>query len=120
VKLFIERVKHMGFLIGIDDFGMAHSSLHEISEIYYDILKIDKSFVDRLGRDLRNDEVVRLIIDMAHRVGAKTVAEGVEHADQLAWLERNGCDYIQGYLFAKPLPPEAFAKWYNAQKKRGR
>jgi EAL domain-containing protein (putative c-di-GMP-specific phosphodiesterase class I) len=116
VQTFIMHAKRLGFSIGIDDFGIAHSSLHEISQIYFDVLKIDKSFIDHVAKDKRNDEVVRFIIQMAHQLGAITVAEGVEHVTQEAWLRDNGCDYVQGYLVSRPLEPERFEAWYNAQK----
>ena len=118
VREFIARVKRLGFQIGIDDFGIAHSSLHEISRIYFDVLKIDRSFIEKIG-DKRNDEVIRLIIRMAHELEAKTVAEGVEEAKQAKWLKAQGCDFMQGYLYSRPLDAEGFGAWYNARQKEG-
>ncbi|NPA30206.1 MAG: EAL domain-containing protein [Epsilonproteobacteria bacterium] len=118
VRGFIDRMKRLGFKIGIDDFGIAHSSLHEISRIYFDLLKIDCSFIEKIGNK-RNDEVIRLIIRMAHELEAITVAEGVEEAKQAEWLKAQGCDFMQGYLYSRPLDAEGFAAWYNARQKEG-
>jgi len=117
VQLFITHAKSLGIVIEIDDFGVAQSSLHEITQIDFDILKIDKSFIDRIVSDKRNNEVVRFIIQIAKLFDGKTIAEGVETEEQLQWLKDNGCDYIQGYLFSSAMLPEAFEAWYNARKK---
>jgi len=117
VQLFITHAKSLGIVIEIDDFGVAQSSLHEITQIDFDILKIDKSFIDRIVSDKRNNEVVRFIIQIAKLFDGKTIAEGVETEEQLQWLKANGCDYIQGYLFSPPMSSEAFEAWYNARKK---
>ncbi|SFP44152.1 bifunctional diguanylate cyclase/phosphodiesterase [Hydrogenimonas thermophila] len=117
VRDFIDYARSIGIAIEIDDFGVAHSSLHEISQINFDILKIDKSFIDRILIDERNAEIVRFIIHMATQLQAQTVAEGVEKQEQIDWLKDNGCDFIQGYIYSKPLPTDEFEAWYNVHKK---
>ncbi len=69
-------------------------------------MKIDKSFVRRLGENMEDTAIVRMIIDLAHTLGREVIAEGVEGADQLARLRDMGCDMAQGYFFARSLPPE--------------
>ena len=94
--------------ISIDDFGTGYSSLSYLRRFPVDVLKIDKSFVN----DLRNcpDDTyafVRVIVQLGQMLRLKTVAEGIEHEEQRDALRDMGCDYGQGYLFARPLPPEA-------------
>jgi EAL domain-containing protein (putative c-di-GMP-specific phosphodiesterase class I) len=71
-----------------------------------DILKIDKSFISGIGEDARDEELVRMIIKIAHMMGLEVVCEGVERVEQAEWLQEMGCDRAQGYYFAMPLPPE--------------
>ncbi len=101
----IARLQTLGVALHIDDFGTGYSSLSYLQHLPTDTLKIDRSFVDRLGRG-REGELVRTIIVMAHSLGLKVVAEGVETEAQLELLTSFGCDYAQGYLFSKPLTAE--------------
>ena len=107
----LEDLKRMGVRISIDDFGMGYSSLSYLKRLPANTLKIDKSFVAGLGRDLGDKAIVRMIIDLAHTLGMKIVAEGVEDEEQAEQLERMGCDLGQGFYFAKPLPPEAASEF---------
>ncbi len=116
-RIFIERAQTIGVAVEIDDFGVAHSSLHEIASIDFDLLKIDKSFIDHVVDHARSQKVVRFIIQLARELGARTIAEGVETPAQAAWLREAGCDMIQGYLYGRPMPAEDFKAWYNARKK---
>jgi EAL domain-containing protein (putative c-di-GMP-specific phosphodiesterase class I) len=110
-------LKEAGLQIALDDFGTGYSSLSYLKKFPIDILKIDMSFVRRIKTDPRHDEVLKTIILMARKLNAETVAEGVEHSWQKGWLMFNGCDYLQGYLFAPPMKTEAFEAWYNARQK---
>ena len=107
-EIIIEQVKKaqdLGFLIEMDDFGAGYSSLGMLATFPLDIIKLDISFVNRL--DI-NRIVIENIINLAHRMGFRTTAEGVENAGQLAVLQELGCDYIQGYLFSSPMPVDKY------------
>jgi diguanylate cyclase (GGDEF)-like protein len=97
-----------GIKISLDDFGTGYSSLSYLRKFDLDFLKIDKSFVYNLENDAANVALCEAIIVMAHKLGLKVVAEGVESAQQYALLRNAGCDYGQGFWFAAPLPADAF------------
>ena len=96
--------------ISLDDFGSGYSSLNYVKNLPVDSLKIDKSFIDGLGKGPVNDPIVRLIVDFAHALGLKVTAEGVENAQQVASLTAMRCDQTQGFYFSKPLRSEAAGK----------
>ncbi len=104
-------LRESGVLVSIDDFGNGYSSLNYLSELSVDILKMDGLFVRRLGARERGRPfaIAESIVDMAHRLGLQVIAEAVELPEQLADLAAMGCDAAQGYLFARPLPPEEVA-----------
>lgn len=111
VESAIAVLKHMKALnvkLGIDDFGTGYSSLSYLSRFPTDTLKVDKSFVGRMevGSEGENVAIVRTIVTLAHALGMDVIAEGVETAAQLAKLRAIGCEYGQGYFFAKPLPSD--------------
>ncbi len=97
-----------GIKISLDDFGTGYSSLSYLRKFNLDYLKIDKSFVYNLEHDAANVALCEAIIVMAHKLGLKVIAEGVETAQQYEMLRRAGCDYGQGFLFGEPLPPDEF------------
>ncbi len=102
-RRFLKHMKELGITVEIDDFGVANSSLHQITQLEFDTLKIDKSFVDKIMDDEKDKEIVEVIIQMAKILHVKTIAEGVESKEQYEWLKEKGCDMIQGYYFSKPL-----------------
>ncbi len=104
----IKQFKNLGFAISIDDFGAGVSSLNRLSSIEADILKLDKSFFDLKDQGGNSTIVVTDVINMAKHLNMKVVAEGVETAPQALWLQSIGCDYAQGYYFAKPMDVEDF------------
>lgn len=107
VNRIINKLKQTGIRIAIDDFGTGYSSLAREKELNVDLLKIDKYFSDQL-MDLNPDEAITGdIISMAHRLGHRVIAEGVEHEAQLRYLKEHDCDSIQGYLISKPLDEQA-------------
>ena len=110
VKDMLVRFDHMGVKISIDDFGTGYSSLSYLKKLPIHELKIDRSFVDGIASDRDDRSIAIAIIDMSRALGMQVVAEGVETEDQLGVLTEEGCDMIQGYLFYRPLSPEAFAE----------
>lgn len=106
----LKELKNMGISIAIDDFGTGYSSLSYLNSFPSDVLKIDKSFIDRLLENDTSRKYVKAIIELAHVLDFKVVAEGVEEEEQLETLKNSGCDYIQGYIWGKPLPAEEAEK----------
>ena len=102
----MNKMKKLGFLISIDDFGTGYSSLSTLQDMPADILKIDKSFVDRIGKNEKN--MIDYILTMAKELKLTTIAEGVETKEQRDYLLEKECDIIQGYYYAKPMPEEEF------------
>jgi diguanylate cyclase (GGDEF)-like protein len=105
----LEALKERGARLAIDDFGTGNSSLTWLRRLPADLLKVDRSFVAVLGEDLGASAIVRAVVSLGQALGLTTVAEGVETDGQLAELRELGCDWAQGYLFARPGPPEAIA-----------
>jgi EAL domain-containing protein (putative c-di-GMP-specific phosphodiesterase class I) len=97
----------MGVRIALDDFGTGHSSLAYLREFPIDCIKVDRAFVVDLGRTGRHEPIVPAILAIAQSLGAGVVAEGVETGEQRRALLALGCSRMQGYLFSRPLPPEA-------------
>jgi diguanylate cyclase (GGDEF)-like protein/PAS domain S-box-containing protein len=107
----LTRLKGLGIGISIDDFGTGYSSLSYLKRFPIDGLKIDQSFVRDMAVDDNDKAIVAAIIAMAHSLGIRTVAEGVETADQLRLLRGLSCDEGQGYHFARPMPAAQFVDW---------
>ena len=107
-KQHINDLKNAGYRIAIDDFGTGFSNFEYLQEFEIDTLKIDKKFVDKLTESEKSNIVADAIIKIAHTLGAQVVAEGVELERQAQQLKDLNCDYIQGYYYSKPLPPEEF------------
>lgn len=105
IKL-LNRLKDLGVRLSIDDFGTGYSSLSYLHRLPFDTLKIDRSFVYSVGESGENSEILQTIISLAKNLKKKLIAEGIETEAQLALLQRLGCDYGQGYLFAKPQTAE--------------
>jgi EAL domain-containing protein (putative c-di-GMP-specific phosphodiesterase class I) len=102
----LKGMKALGVLLGIDDFGTGYSSLSYLSRFPIDTLKVDSSFVSRIGEDKENLEIVRTIITLAHNLKMNVIAEGVETVEQLSQLRDLGCEYGQGYYFSRPVSAE--------------
>ncbi|HEX4009670.1 MAG TPA: EAL domain-containing protein [Solirubrobacteraceae bacterium] len=103
----LARLKAAGVAVVLDDFGTGYSSLGYLNEFRLDQLKLDRSFTAELGRDPRSAKIVAATIEMGRALGMTVVAEGVETSRQLDVLKRLGCDYVQGFLFARPEPAAA-------------
>jgi diguanylate cyclase (GGDEF)-like protein len=107
----LEELRRLGVKLSIDDYGTGYSSMAQLKRLPVHELKIDKSFVSDLLSNPDDEIIVRSTIELAHNMGLKVVAEGVETQAVLEQLDRLGCDIAQGYLLSKPLPPAAFAEW---------
>lgn len=106
----LNELKEMGIRIAIDDFGTGYSSLSYLNSFPSDTLKIDKSFIDKMNTSVSSQKYVEAIISLAHVLDFKVVAEGVETDDQLRTLRDISCDYIQGFIWGRPLPKEEAEK----------
>ncbi|MDD2405683.1 MAG: EAL domain-containing protein [Sphaerochaetaceae bacterium] len=116
VNKILSDLKELGIRIALDDFGTGYSSLSRERELNVNYLKIDKFFIDKLLSLKEEETITADIISMAHKLGHEVIAEGVEHETQRAYLEKHGCDHIQGYLISKPLEPSKaieFIKHYG-------
>ena len=103
----LTRLSQIGLTLSVDDFGTGYSSLANLKRLPVDVIKIDKSFVMEMAVDASDAAIVRSTIDLAHNLGLKVVAEGVESEDAWRQLEALGCDFAQGYYLSRPLPAEA-------------
>jgi EAL domain-containing protein (putative c-di-GMP-specific phosphodiesterase class I) len=99
-------LRKIGCPIALDDFGTGYSSLSYLHRFPIDALKIDSSFVRAAMRETKNVEIIRSILALGHGLAIDVIAEGIETAEQRALLESLKCDFGQGYLFARPAPPE--------------
>lgn len=101
--------------LAIDDFGTGYSSLAYLKRFPFDVLKIDKSFVDDIPHDQDDRKIIKAIIEMGHTLGIKVLAEGVESSEQIAFLQAQSCDLYQGYFRSQPLPAEDFERLLKNQ-----
>jgi diguanylate cyclase (GGDEF)-like protein len=106
----LERLSQIGLTLSVDDFGTGYSSLANLKRLPVDVIKIDKSFVMEMAVDASDAAIVHSTIDLAHNLGLRVVAEGVE--SEAAWrqLRELGCDFAQGYHLSRPLPPDAVTR----------
>ncbi len=102
----MSSLKSLGVALSVDDFGTGYSSLSYLQRFPLDVLKIDKSFIDDLGIDNQAGYLVKAIIDLAHALKLEVIAEGVETEMQLEVLQKMNCDFVQGFLFSKPMPTD--------------
>jgi diguanylate cyclase (GGDEF)-like protein/PAS domain S-box-containing protein len=110
----LRRAKALGVRIAIDDFGTGFSSLSYLQSFPFDKIKIDRSFIANLDGNPQSAAIVRGVLGLARGLHLPVIAEGVETEEQLAFLEREGCDEIQGYLMGRPRPIEEYGSWINS------
>jgi len=101
----LQQLRALGVHLALDDFGTGYSSLSYLSRLPIDILKIDRSFIARLGGESEEAALVRSVVHLAATMHLKTVAEGIENEEQLRRVRELGCDYGQGFLLARPMDP---------------
>ena len=116
MKEILEKIKEKGFSIAIDDFGTGYSSLNMLEMLPIDMIKIDKSFIDRIEEKNETINLLEIIFLISKKLNLKTVAEGVEKSEQVSYLKKENCDFIQGYFYAKPLDFDAFKKYIKENK----
>jgi diguanylate cyclase (GGDEF)-like protein len=114
----LTKLDAMGVSLSIDDFGTGHSSLAYVKKLPVDEIKIDKSFIKDITQDNDNEAIVRAVLVLAHRMQLSVVAEGVEDIKTLNLLRDLGCDIVQGYYFAKPMPFEEYIAWLEQNRNR--
>ena len=107
---FLKSLRQQGVQIFLDDFGTGVSTFETVRDYTFDALKLDMGFVKKIGKDQKSDAIVVSIIDLAHRMGMKVVAEGIENQQQSDFLRAHGCDYLQGFYYYKPMSAEEFSK----------
>jgi diguanylate cyclase (GGDEF)-like protein/PAS domain S-box-containing protein len=106
----LTALKELGIRLAVDDFGTGYSSLSYLSTFPIDVIKIDKSFIDQVALTSGGEAIVRAVVELAHTLGLKAVAEGVEQREQLDALDDIGCTLVQGFLFARPVPGDEMAE----------
>ena len=104
----LNKLRGMGIHVSLDDFGTGYSSLNYLKRLPIDTLKIDKSFVDNITVDAKDEIIAKAIIELAHKMDLEIIAEGVEYAQQFNFLKKHKCDKLQGFLFSKPVSAEEF------------
>jgi diguanylate cyclase (GGDEF)-like protein/PAS domain S-box-containing protein len=107
----LRELDQSGIRLSVDDFGTGYSALSYLKSYPFDTLKIDKSFVQDVTKENDDASLVRAIINMAHSLGLRVIAEGVEEEAQTHFLEQEGCDFSQGYYYSRPLPATEFETW---------
>src|SRR5690606_33130934 len=107
----LKQLNALGVKISLDDFGTGFSSMNYLTKFAIDRLKIDKSFVWNIANGGSDSNIVITIIQMAHSLGLKVIAEGVEDYEQFQFLNEHGCDEVQGFYYSKPLPAEMIKKF---------
>jgi EAL domain-containing protein (putative c-di-GMP-specific phosphodiesterase class I) len=107
----LTRLRMQGFTLSLDDFGTGYSSMTRLARLPFSEIKIDRSFVSTAVASEESRTLVRAVVDLGRNLGLTTVAEGVEDLETLALLDDFGADLVQGFLIARPLPPDEAADW---------
>jgi EAL domain-containing protein (putative c-di-GMP-specific phosphodiesterase class I) len=111
----LRLLKEMGITIALDDFGTGYSSLTYLQKLPIDILKVDRSFIKNMLESADSSHIFKLIVELAHKLGLKVVAEGVETKEQLDYLTANDCDIVQGFYIGRPVPPDEIETMFRRQ-----
>ncbi|QSP94080.1 EAL domain-containing protein [Marinobacter salinisoli] len=113
----LRRLDRAGVRLSVDDFGTGYSALSYLKSYPFDTLKIDKSFVQDVMKEPEDASLVKAIINMAHSLGLRVIAEGVEEEAQTHFLKQEGCDFSQGYFYSRPLPHQKFEEWLESNER---
>ncbi|EOW9390765.1 TPA: EAL domain-containing protein [Vibrio cholerae] len=113
--ILFRNIKQLGCKIAIDDFGTGHSSLVNLQKIELDYLKIDQMFIKSIGTDPVAEHLVENTIELAKRLSLNLIAEGVENEEQVEYLNNHNVNYLQGFLFSKPMPLSEYLKHYSIE-----
>jgi EAL domain-containing protein (putative c-di-GMP-specific phosphodiesterase class I) len=113
----LAKLHEVGVGLAMDDFGTGYSSLAYLRKFPLDKVKLDRAFLRGVPGDPNNSAISTAVVQLCHSLTKKVVAEGVENTDQLGFLQRLGCDQVQGFLFSKPLPAEAFFEYTRSAPK---
>ncbi len=119
VRKKLISLREAGIRVALDDFGTGYSAMAYLKKFSIDYLKIDRSFVRDLARDESDRAIAETIVIMAKRLGMKTIAEGVETIEQRDILAAVECEYVQGYLYSRPLPAAAFLEYVATDTRAG-
>jgi EAL domain-containing protein (putative c-di-GMP-specific phosphodiesterase class I) len=111
----LHKLKLLGISLSIDDFGTGYSSLSYLKRLPFDNLKVDGSFVRDIPNDKNDMEITSAVIAMAHKLGLKVIAEGIETHEQMDFLRENGCEMGQGFLLARPAPLDEIMKFIDVE-----
>ena len=109
----VDKLRGLGFVIEMDDFGSGYSSLHMLDQMQLDVLKLDMKFIQSETAKSLENGILRFVVDLARRMDLRVVAEGVETREQLERIRELGCDYVQGFFFAKPMPSREFETYLS-------
>jgi EAL domain-containing protein (putative c-di-GMP-specific phosphodiesterase class I) len=115
VRKVLTDIAALGVGLSLDDFGTGYSSLSYLTRFPIDCIKLDRSFVERIGNDAASEEIIRSLLGLAHRLGLRVVAEGVEKHGQQVFLSAAGCELLQGFRFARPMPDEKLRPWLSSK-----
>ncbi len=110
-KNAIRALKENGFTVSLDDYGKGYSNLARLAALEIDVIKLDLSLISGITEDPRRAIIVASALDMARNLNCKTVAEGIETEEQASFISHMGCDFLQGFLFAIPMPVEELNIW---------
>ena len=108
----INKLRDVGFIVEMDDFGSGYSSLNMLKDIKVDVLKLDMAFLRKSEDEERGRKILRMIIELSKQLEMPVITEGVETAEQVRFLTEMGCDIFQGYYFAKPMDIQSFEEQY--------
>lgn len=113
VMLILQRLHDLGVTLAVDNFGTGYFSLAHLKKFPLDMLKIDKCFIDDIFKHPNDKDITTAIINLAHALHLKVLAEGVEKSEQLEFLQTHGCDLYQGYLISPALPATEFIEFFE-------
>jgi len=113
-QAMLEQITSLGVSFSVNDFGTGYSSLGYLSHFPIKSLKLDRLFIDRIGKDKASEEVIQTLLDLAKKLELRVVAEGVEQQSQQAFLTSAGCEIMQGYHFVRPMPGDKLMEWLSA------